>query len=486
MVQKMPCSISILTLNSEKGLPACLESLKDFSEIIVCDGNSTDRTREIAAEYGAKVIRQYDTDEPHTSCVMDKASVRERAMNASSYDWRFFMDSDDSLSKEAGEEIRAIVTDPSPKQLVWRMPSRIFIGGREILHEATYPSYQTRLVHKKVGAKFKNHVHDRLTWNEKEFPVGTMKHAYDFHWSTERVANYWPYLREYARREVQVENMGSFFATVQWKLRRIRTIFGYLFWRLPAMYARHGFKDSMPLSIELTIVRYHCAVLVGMLAKYMTTRFWYVLISETLRGKDLNRILTNIASRDLEAYGRVFDVGGGHGASHWRYMETRRWHRTTTLDIDPQVKPDIVLNLEKEKVPFEDGHFDTVLLFNVLEHLRERVKILTELRRVLRPGGTLVGIIPFLVAVHADPHDFVRCTNEELKALFAEAGFSKSVIRPVGRGPLVASFYQSEFLWPRILKLCVLPVVLALDAVILRMRPSWRDKFPLSYLFIVE
>ena len=59
MNQKIPCSVGILTLNSGQALRRCLDSLKDFAEIIICDGNSTDNTLEIAREYGAKIVKQY-------------------------------------------------------------------------------------------------------------------------------------------------------------------------------------------------------------------------------------------------------------------------------------------------------------------------------------------------------------------------------------------------------------------------------------------
>lgn len=53
-------SIIIPTLNEEKYLPQLLESIKKQSfrdyEIIVADANSKDRTREIAKEYGCKVV----------------------------------------------------------------------------------------------------------------------------------------------------------------------------------------------------------------------------------------------------------------------------------------------------------------------------------------------------------------------------------------------------------------------------------------------
>ena len=98
--KKIPCSVGVLTLNSGKTLARCLESFKDFAEIIVCDGNSTDDTVAVAKKYGAKVIKQYDSDEPNLPCVKDKANVRMRNMAAATYDWYFFMDADDALLPE--------------------------------------------------------------------------------------------------------------------------------------------------------------------------------------------------------------------------------------------------------------------------------------------------------------------------------------------------------------------------------------------------
>ena len=103
----------------------------------------------------------------------------------------------------------------------------------------------------------------------------------------------------------------------------------------------------------------------------------------------------------------------------------------------------------------------------------------------MRPGGSLIGIIPFLVGVHPDPHDFIRYTEEGLCNALLRAGFSVAAITPVGKGPLTASYYQSEFLWPRFIKLLLLPIIFMLDTLILAMRPNFRHKFPLSYAFVV-
>ncbi len=271
MSEKIPCSVGILTLNSGAGLRRCLLSLADFAEIIVCDGNSTDDTLAIAREYGAKIIKQYDSDEPNLRCITDKANVRMRNMSAAKYPWYFFLDSDDTLSPEAVREIRAIVTTPHPPYLMYKMPSRIFIDGKEIKHEVSYPSYQTRLVHMSVGARFKGRVHERLIWDEKKFRAGILKSFYDFHWPAERVRRFWEYQKMYARLERDVfEVSGPWSGFCYWGVyRRIRIICGYLY-RIPLQYLRFGFKETLPLRLELLILWSHLYILGLFIGKKLT------------------------------------------------------------------------------------------------------------------------------------------------------------------------------------------------------------------------
>lgn len=485
----IPCSIAIITSKAD-GLEKRLKALGEFGEIVICHGNAPEENLQHARRLGAKVVRQYDTDEPLLNSMTDKAAVRQVAMDASTLPWRFFMDRDDELSPETISEIRSITTNPSPTHLVWRMPTRIFLeqedgSKKEILHEATYPSYQTRLVHASVGAHFKGLVHERLVFDEKKFSVGTMHSYYNFIWGKARVVNFWKYIGGYAERELEVAEYSTFKDFLYFKIyKRIRTILGYLLWRLPTMYVSYGFKDSMPLRIELLIARYHLAILWGSVLGYISSRVWFILLRETLRGKDLNRTLTNLASREFEAYGRVLDVGGGDGsASYWRFMWQARWHRKKTLDVVATHNPDYVADLETQQVSAPDNYFDTIMMMNVLEHINNRDHVMKEMFRLLREDGALVGIIPFLVNVHPDPNDYVRLTRQGLECLFYKAGFSKVEIVTVGRGPITASYYQSEFLFPRVLKVLLLPVVLTLDRVVLALRPVLSEKFPLSYAF---
>lgn len=48
MQPKIQATIAILTHNSADTLPHALRSVGEFAETIICDGNSTDETRELA------------------------------------------------------------------------------------------------------------------------------------------------------------------------------------------------------------------------------------------------------------------------------------------------------------------------------------------------------------------------------------------------------------------------------------------------------
>lgn len=51
-------------------------------------------------------------------------------------------------------------------------------------------------------------------------------------------------------------------------------------------------------------------------------------------------------------------------------------------------------NIESEPLPFEDNKFDTVISFQVMEHIKQADKYLSEIRRVLKKNGTLIIATP--------------------------------------------------------------------------------------------
>lgn len=60
------------------------------------------------------------------------------------------------------------------------------------------------------------------------------------------------------------------------------------------------------------------------------------------------------------------------------------------VDIDPNSKADIICDLRQVPYPFLDESFDLIEIDHVLEHLTNTLDVMSELRRILRSGGTLV------------------------------------------------------------------------------------------------
>ncbi len=214
------------------------------------------------------------------------------------------------------------------------------------------------------------------------------------------------------------------------------------------------------------------------------------VLREAVRGKAVSRTLTNLFWTGRETIsGKVLDIGGGGGhASHYRFLSIAKGTTLQTVDIVSRQGTDFVLDITKEKVPLPDESQDYVLLFNILEHVNQHDAMLSEVGRLLRQGGKLMGTIPFLINVHPDPHDYVRFTAEALEALFSRNGFVVRELEPIGRGPFLAAYEQLDMLIWTPLHLLFLPVIWCLDWLISTLRPKrdFRSQFPLAYNFIVK
>ncbi len=108
----------------------------------------------------------------------------------------------------------------------------------------------------------------------------------------------------------------------------------------------------------------------------------------------------------------ILDIGAG--STDYKDIFPNR----TTLDIDPARKPDIVG--DAEKLPFKDASWDAIICSEVFEHLPHPEKVVSELWRVLTPGGTLIMTTDFIFPVHAPPGDYWRYTPYTVKMLFKE------------------------------------------------------------------
>lgn len=127
--------------------------------------------------------------------------------------------------------------------------------------------------------------------------------------------------------------------------------------------------------------------------------------------------------------GRVLDLGCGTAPYREDILRVATdyvgvdWPATTHDVSRVDVFADLSITL-----PFRDECADTVAVFKVLEHLREPGAFLLECRRVLRAGGHIVILVPFLHPVHEAPHDYFRYTRYGLEHLLSKAGFDDIVV----------------------------------------------------------
>jgi len=109
---------------------------------------------------------------------------------------------------------------------------------------------------------------------------------------------------------------------------------------------------------------------------------------------------------------RVLDIGSG-GSSYGRFFPNR-----LSVDIDPERKPDMVA--DAHNLPFKDGEFELVLCTEVLEHVLDPKKVISEISRVLKPGGRVILTTRFMYPLHDTPHDYWRFTIYGMRELFKE------------------------------------------------------------------
>lgn len=171
---KIKCTVEILTLNSEGTLIRCLESVRDFDDILVIDGNSTDNTVDIAHKYGARVISQFESEESNLE-IMDFSLIRNKGIQQAKHRWFLFIDSDEYLSDELVREIRDIVERGDENDFfVYKMPRKYVIGGSIVERSSTYPNYQVRFFYLPAVYGFVKKVHEKLRIKEG-YNVGMLK-----------------------------------------------------------------------------------------------------------------------------------------------------------------------------------------------------------------------------------------------------------------------------------------------------------------------
>lgn len=139
----MRISATIITYNEAENIRTACESVAWADETVVVDSESTDDTRRIAADCGARVI---------VNPWPGFAAQKQFAADAASYDWIFSLDADERLSPELNATVIAL-KDREGSALAdgYRIARRAFYLGRWIRGGGWYPDYQLRLFNRTRG-----------------------------------------------------------------------------------------------------------------------------------------------------------------------------------------------------------------------------------------------------------------------------------------------------------------------------------------------
>ena len=142
-------SLCMIARDEERFLEECLRRARGaFDELVLVDTGSQDRTVEIAASFGAKVLHEPWRD--------DFAAARNRGLEAATGDWVLVLDADEFLLEGSCERLRALVEDPRALAYHLRF-TNVYTGGK------TLGVMMVRLFRNLPGVRYENVIHEQVT-----------------------------------------------------------------------------------------------------------------------------------------------------------------------------------------------------------------------------------------------------------------------------------------------------------------------------------
>ena len=157
-------SLCMITKNEENNLADCLNSAKDIvDEIIIVDTGSTDKTKEIAKRFNAKIV--------DFKWVDDFSTARNEGLKHAAKDWILVLDADEVLDEEGRKTIKELIKNNENDAFLFlqkNYTNETSIAGfvneenkkNDKSYAGWYGSFIARLFRNKKGYKFEGTVHE--------------------------------------------------------------------------------------------------------------------------------------------------------------------------------------------------------------------------------------------------------------------------------------------------------------------------------------
>ncbi|NQW30615.1 MAG: glycosyltransferase family 2 protein [Ignavibacteria bacterium] len=159
----MKISCVIITRNEEYNIEKCLKGASWCDEVIVVDSGSTDKTLQLAAEYGARVV---------SNEFEGFGKQKQFACSLATHEWILSIDADEVVTKELRAEIQKIIRHVDVPFSAYRIPRRFFFLGRKFTYGTNSVDYPVRLFLHERGAFSTHVVHERVV---VDGTIGTLK-----------------------------------------------------------------------------------------------------------------------------------------------------------------------------------------------------------------------------------------------------------------------------------------------------------------------
>ncbi len=234
----MSLSAVILTRNEEENIIDCIKCLDFCDKIIVIDDNSSDETRKLARELGAKVYKR--------RLKKNFAAQRNFGLEKAKGEWVLFVDPDERISNNLKNEIIETINNSSTDCLGFYFKRTDYMWSKKLKHGETGNIRLLRLAKRNAG-KWERLVHEvwKITGRTGEFKNSLIHYPH-------------PTLSEFIK---SVNMMSSLHARANLEEGKKSTLFKILIWPTGHfMYNfifRLGFLDGLQGFLVALIMSFH-------------------------------------------------------------------------------------------------------------------------------------------------------------------------------------------------------------------------------------
>lgn len=147
-------TVLITTKDEENNIRACIDSARSVAdEVLVADSGSSDGTREIAGELGARVIeREY----------VNPGDFKNWAIPQASHSWVLLLDADERVTPELAREIEELLERGPGCDGYW-IYRRSYLIDHEVRRSGWQGDKVLRLVRRDMARYGAERVHERMT-----------------------------------------------------------------------------------------------------------------------------------------------------------------------------------------------------------------------------------------------------------------------------------------------------------------------------------